>query len=417
MSEQSETEFWAQQRAQDAARRGQHADPGACGTCRGNVAAGGQVQHDECAQRALLLPAPDAPHDELILDLSEEELASLPPRFHVPAFIESSTPKAWVCAVCWGDGWSTLWPCKTAIEQGLRVFTADDYAETRAKRQAAELAAYRALELGNLDGRVSAACGNPEHPTWLRATDDGRGCPWCRLADLETPTSDEQLAVIEARATHEHLTPGPWRLDRESCDCGGDYPCGHGMYVTGVVTPTPTWSAAERAKQTGEQPRDYDFHRGEICDFTDADWELMAHAREDVPVLLAEVRRGRTELAQMRAARDTIAELHRDLDAKLDAERERYKAGLRRADEQVNAMNAELKRYADGTETPVLWSVYNEMHSRAATAEARVAELEALKPAPIQTCRACGAGYTHGRPCSTCEFRARMAAETEARRT
>ena len=47
---------------------------------------------------------------------------------------------------------------------------------------------------------------------------------------------------------------------------------------------------------------------------------------------------------------------------------------------------------------------------------ARVAELEALKPAAIQTCRKCGAGYTYGEPCSTCLFQARMAAETQALR-
>lgn len=41
----------------------------------------------------------------------------------------------------------------------------------------------------------------------------------------------------------------------------------------------------------------------------------------------------------------------------------------------------------------------------------RVIELEALTPAPIQTCRVCGAGYTYGQRCTTCEFRARMAAE------
>lgn len=42
---------------------------------------------------------------------------------------------------------------------------------------------------------------------------------------------------------------------------------------------------------------------------------------------------------------------------------------------------------------------------------ARVAELEQLTPASIQTCRVCGAGYTYGEPCNTCEFQARMAAE------
>jgi hypothetical protein len=144
MTEQIEDDFWAEERARDTAARGRQADPGACGTCRDAVAAGGQVKHDECAQRATLLPAPDAPAWELITGLSEEELAALPARFHVPAFVESSTPKAWVCAVCWGDGWSTQWPCKTATEQGLRVFTAEDYAETRERRQAAEVEQLRA---------------------------------------------------------------------------------------------------------------------------------------------------------------------------------------------------------------------------------------------------------------------------------
>ena len=46
---------------------------------------------------------------------------------------------------------------------------------------------------------------------------------------------------------------------------------------------------------------------------------------------------------------------------------------------------------------------------------ARVAELEALTPAAIQTCRVCGAGYSYGNPCSSCLFRAEMAAELKAR--
>jgi hypothetical protein len=45
----------------------------------------------------------------------------------------------------------------------------------------------------------------------------------------------------------------------------------------------------------------------------------------------------------------------------------------------------------------------------------RIAELEALTPARVQTCRVCGAGYTYGEPCSSCEFRTRMAAELQAR--
>jgi hypothetical protein len=43
---------------------------------------------------------------------------------------------------------------------------------------------------------------------------------------------------------------------------------------------------------------------------------------------------------------------------------------------------------------------------------AQVAELEALTPAAIQTCRKCGAGYDLGQPCSVCMFKAQMAALT-----
>ncbi|MFJ3923078.1 hypothetical protein [Streptomyces sp. NPDC090022] len=54
-------------------------------------------------------------------------------------------------------------------------------------------------------------------------------------------------------------------------------------------------------------------------------------------------------------------------------------------------------------------------HDEVQRLRARVAELEALRPAPIQDCRKCGAGYTHGQPCSNCQFQAEMAAATVER--
>jgi hypothetical protein len=141
MTDQPEIdEFWLQEKAREIAERGKQADPTACGTCRTRVAAGQQVEHDECAQRATLMEASDQPGYEVITTMTEAEVAALPPRFHIPAFIESSTPKAWVCAVCWGDGWSSLWPCATATEHGLQVFTPQHEAETAAKKQAARIA-------------------------------------------------------------------------------------------------------------------------------------------------------------------------------------------------------------------------------------------------------------------------------------
>ena len=66
------------------------------------------------------------------------------------------------------------------------------------------------------------------------------------------------------------------------------------------------------------------------------------------------------------------------LRAELESARERWKAGLQRADKSVREMNAEMQRYATGEETPVMWSVYNQMHLRAANAEADIHQVRVL---------------------------------------
>lgn len=89
--------------------------------------------------------------------------------------------------------------------------------------------------------------------------------------------TEEQLREIEAR--HEAATPGPWRhtfkdclyymssefIDRE------DDPIGVGLITS-----------------------DINQHNAELY-ATDADMEFIAHARADIPALLAEVRRLREE--------------------------------------------------------------------------------------------------------------------------
>ena len=136
-----------------------------------------------------------------------------------------------------------------------------------------ELAAFRALELGDLDGRVSASCGKPNHLTWLRKVDDTRACPWC-VMELQ---NDSLVARTHQLAHYQEIERNFWANQR-------------------------------------------------------ADESLAAVANR------------------------RIAELNE-----------------------------------------------------------RIAELEALTPARVQTCRVCGAGYTYGEPCSSCEFRTRMAAELQAR--
>lgn len=212
MTEQVEDAFWAQERARAVAERGRQADPSACGTCRGNVQAGGQVKHDECAQRATLLPAPDAPGWELITGMSEEELRALPPRFHIPVFMDSCTPTMWVCAVCWGDGWSTQWPCPTAYEQGTKVFTPEHQAETVAKKQAVELEKARAERnefCDRVDTLTAVAKGNKRHVnelfTELQKMQKERDELRARVAELQAerkryvgaePTIAEEMAYL-----------------------------------------------------------------------------------------------------------------------------------------------------------------------------------------------------------------------------
>jgi hypothetical protein len=67
-----------------------------------------------------------------------------------------------------------------------------------------------------------------------------------------------------------------------------------------------------------------------------------------------------------------------DRAAEIEQMRERHKASLRRADEINNSLMEEVQRYAEGSERPVLWSVYNAMHKRALEAEAEMNRLRRM---------------------------------------
>ncbi len=143
-----------QQRADIITRHHHTTDPEACGTCRDLTTARKPAIHPECLRRATLTPPWDTPDLEDLADMTDDERTALPARFHTPAFVESATPKAWLCAVCWGDGWAASWPCETATAQGHRVFVPERYAGqaqqdlgallTDRDRLAAELDASRA---------------------------------------------------------------------------------------------------------------------------------------------------------------------------------------------------------------------------------------------------------------------------------
>ncbi|MFI9154531.1 hypothetical protein [Streptomyces sp. NPDC053367] len=99
---------------------------------------------------------------------------------------------------------------------------------------------------------------------------------------MTNPTDQPDLDQIEARANA--ATPGPWTLELEQCDCSDGY-CHHGTYVSAI------YAEGER--------------RDELGDFSDDDWRFVIHARTDVPALVAEIRR-------LRAALTEIRHLHKD---------------------------------------------------------------------------------------------------------
>lgn len=157
--------WWREQVAAHMDSLGRHADPSACHTCRDAVADSKQVEHPECAQRALLVEPPDMPDWELIISMTDQEKADLPARFHIPRFDDCGVPNSWLCAVCWGDGWSTQWPCAAAVKGGAQVFTPQYEAEQHVKRMQAEITELRAQlvtaerQCADLDRRL----GEVEH--------------------------------------------------------------------------------------------------------------------------------------------------------------------------------------------------------------------------------------------------------------
>lgn len=54
-------------------------------------------------------------------EMDEAERVALPAIYHRPVFDGLGMPNAWVCDACWGDGWSTRWPCAPAIAGGVEL--------------------------------------------------------------------------------------------------------------------------------------------------------------------------------------------------------------------------------------------------------------------------------------------------------
>ena len=86
--------------------------------------------------------------------------------------------------------------------------------------------------------------------------------------------TDEQLAEIERRA--EAASPGPWQAFVE----GRDHTSGDTIIRMGAFDGSHPDMYISTCDDSGNPNR-----------VSDADWDFVAHARQDVPRLVAEVRR------------------------------------------------------------------------------------------------------------------------------
>jgi hypothetical protein len=194
-------------------------DPSACGTCCTLSASGRPIEHDECSARAVLLEAPDQPSYEALVDLTEEQRAALPARFHTPWFDRDGTPNAWLCRVCWGDGWVTRWPCKTAVQHGTAVFTSDADAERTLKVAAAEVERLRArvaeLEAEAGDGHTRTVNEDPL-PIALTQPTDVTASQWATAINTAGLRPGPALAARYVTGEYDaavHIATSPMLTD------------------------------------------------------------------------------------------------------------------------------------------------------------------------------------------------------------
>ena len=111
------------------------------------------------------------------------------------------------------------------------------------------------------------------------------------------------LDAIEARANA--ATSGPWKATHSKGDCGNCKPCPKGLfYCNDECEQCEHWGITEPAWVKEILTVDC----GEFDYMNDADADFIAHAREDIPALLAEVRRQAAEIASVTAERDEAVE-------------------------------------------------------------------------------------------------------------
>ncbi len=106
------------------------------------------------------------------------------------------------------------------------------------------------------------------------------------------------LNLDHIRRRVDAATPGPWRLQIDHCDCN-DGICSHGSFPFAIALPSHTTSNADTPCDRTDSLDSYRHSASDISALTMETAEFIAHARQDVPALLAEVDRLQAELDRL----------------------------------------------------------------------------------------------------------------------
>lgn len=111
--------------------------------------------------------------------------------------------------------------------------------------------------------------------------------------------TEKRLNEIQERLNA--ATKGPWFVEYESEECPPFKPYAHAIHG-------PTMQGVLEGPVSDDFKARYGHQMDEVAGVADADAEFIAHAREDIPALLAEVHRLRGELAKAREVTDDMIE-------------------------------------------------------------------------------------------------------------
>lgn len=125
--------------------------------------------------------------------------------------------------------------------------------------------------------------------------------------------TDKRLTVIQARV--EEATDGPWFVEYESEECPPFKPYAYAIHG-------PTMQGVLESQVSDDFKAQYGHQMDEVVGVAAADAEFIAHAREDIPALLAEIYRLKNRVGVLQSENHRLSEAlttsrHREAAARL----------------------------------------------------------------------------------------------------